>query len=47
MHIDPWGPEIQQGNVEQILSFDLFSLYIILLYLELIAICTKYNIKNK
>ena len=47
MHIDPRGPEIQLDNVEQMSPFDLFSLYIMPLHLELIAIRTNYNAENK
>lgn len=47
MYIDPRGPEIQLDNVEQMSPFDLFSLYITPLHLELIAIRTNYNAENK
>ena len=47
MHIDPRMLIIQLDNVKQMSFFDLFSLYITLLYLELIVICTNYNAENK
>lgn len=47
MHIDFYKPEIQIINIKQILFFDLFLLYIMLLYLELITIYINYNIENK
>lgn len=47
MHIDPWGSKIQLDSIKQILPFDLFLIYIMLLHLELMAICTNYNAENK